>query len=178
MPSESIPLCRQTAPEPVTLLTSQGTKEILSGKPDAAPEAAPKSGTGKKPKAPKASKYAEHADEIKTVIDHLNQVTDSKFTTCDANAGFISGRLSDGYSVDELLLVINQKNAEWGNNLKYCQYLRPKTLFAPSNFTGYLKQAKIAASGQFDAPPAPRNRFDDSDAYDHNDTSWAKDLGL
>ncbi len=174
---DSTPLCHQIAPEPVTLLTSHRTKdkEILSGKPNDASESAPQSSTGKKSKAPKASKYAHHADEIKTVIDHLNQVTDSKFTTCDTNASLISGRLSDGHSVDELIAVIDYKNTEWGRDLKMCQYLRPITLFKPAAFGGYLKQAKIAASGQFDAR---RTSNDDSDIYDHDDISWAKDLGL
>ena len=87
-------------------------------------------------------------DDIKQVIDHLNSVTGSKFKpSAKASTKNISGRLSDGASVQDLKLVIDYKASEWLNDSKMCQFLRPSTLFGPEKFNGYLIAAKNAMKG-------------------------------
>ncbi|MGF1727045.1 conserved phage C-terminal domain-containing protein [Photobacterium nomapromontoriensis] len=108
-------------------------------------------------------------DLAKQVIQHLNTVTGSKYQACKSNVNPISGRLSDGYTVEELCMVINHKQIEWGNDGKMAQYMRPSTLFQPSKFAGYLQAAKIAVMRPGDRPVT---------LADFDDTTWGHDLGL
>ncbi len=74
------------------------------------------------------------------VIDYLNQVLNAKYAKANASRTPISGRLGEGYTVDDCKRVIDTKHREWSNT-KYANYLRPKTLFSPGNFAGYLNAA-------------------------------------
>lgn len=97
-------------------------KEIMSGKPDPAP---------KKGKA--------LTESCKVIITHLNETTGSRYKT---NAKYIrdliGARLVDGYTVEDFITVIDRQVLKWGNDPKMAEYLRPKTLFRPSNFDSYL----------------------------------------
>jgi len=53
----------------------------------------------------------------------------------------IRARIGEGFTVEELSLVVDYCNAKWGDDLKMSDYLRPQTLFQPSKFPGYLKSA-------------------------------------
>jgi uncharacterized phage protein (TIGR02220 family) len=106
--------------EPITNnhkpLTNLIDKDLLSGKPD-----------------------------VRIVIEHFNSVTGQKLKTgTKSHSENISGRLSDGYSVDDLKLVIDFKNGEWAKDPKMAQYIRPATLFQTGKFGGYLAAAKTA----------------------------------
>ncbi|MCP5005773.1 MAG: hypothetical protein GY941_17825 [Planctomycetes bacterium] len=80
---------------------------------------------------------------VKEVIAHLNLVVNAKYKhTTKSHYQNISARLDDGYSVDDLKLVINSKANEWLNDKTMAQYLRPSTLFQASKFQGYLTSAK------------------------------------
>ncbi|WP_232612835.1 conserved phage C-terminal domain-containing protein [Photobacterium carnosum] len=109
------------------------------------------------------------SDSAKQVIQHLNAVTGSKFQCCKSNIKHINGRLRDGYTVEDLCLVITQKQIEWGSDGKWAQYIRPGTLFSPSKFSGYLQAAKIIELNPGSRPVT---------AADFDDISWAQDLGL
>ena len=76
------------------------------------------------------------------VILEMNNVwgSDYKLKT-DANRKFIRGRLNDGHTMSEILLVISTLWRQWGTDTHMSQYLRPITVFAPSKFEGYLNQA-------------------------------------
>lgn len=76
------------------------------------------------------------------VIDCLNQVTGSRYQKKPSSKAPINGRLTEGFSAEDLQLVIAFKHEHWGCDPDKAQYLRPKTLFAPSNFNGYLNAAK------------------------------------
>ena len=89
-----------------------------------------------------------HPEESKEVLDYFNKVTNSNLNYTRNNLEHISGRLSDGYTIDDCKRVIDIKWATWGakpyrfhdGNLS-SKYLRPITLFAPRNFENYLIEA-------------------------------------
>ena len=85
-------------------------------------------------------------DNAKGVLKHLNLVTGSRYQVCTSSLENIRARLKEGFTVEELQLVIEFCNAEWGDDLKMSKYLRPQTLFQPSKFPGYLKSASTWAT--------------------------------
>jgi len=102
-------------------------KKILSGKPESADA------------------------DVQAVIGYLNLVTRSSYkASTRSHAQHISGRLSDGHSVDDLKRVIDEKAAEWLHDKNMCLYLRPQTLFSASKFQGYLRQANTKKTRQHD----------------------------
>lgn len=79
--------------------------------------------------------------QIDKVIAHLNQLTNKNFrVTTKEYRKLISGRLTEGYTVDDLCKVVELKVYEWHQNPKMTKYLTPKTLFAQANFEGYVNQ--------------------------------------
>ncbi|WP_439412806.1 conserved phage C-terminal domain-containing protein [Enterobacter ludwigii] len=81
-------------------------------------------------------------DQAKQVLVHLNQVTNSRYQICTTSLQNIRARIGEGFSVEELSLVVDYCNAKWSEDLTMAAYLRPQTLFQPSKFQGYLKSAK------------------------------------
>jgi len=80
------------------------------------------------------------ADEI---IDHINERTGSKYRhSVHSRKNTVARMYSDGYSYDDLKLVVDHKCAEW-TTPKMAQYIRPQTLFGPNQFITYLTAAKI-----------------------------------
>lgn len=78
------------------------------------------------------------------VINKLNELNNSKYK-CDSDETLklIKGRLDDGYTEDDLMLVVEKMSYLWnkepGKNEKDMRpYLRPSTLFRKSNFENYL----------------------------------------
>ncbi|MDU1092315.1 MAG: conserved phage C-terminal domain-containing protein, partial [Leclercia adecarboxylata] len=80
-------------------------------------------------------------DQAKMVLSHLNQATGSRYQVCKSSLENIRGRLAEGFTPDELTLVVDYSVEKWGNDLKMADYLRPKTLFLPPNFPGCLQPA-------------------------------------
>lgn len=80
-------------------------------------------------------------DQAKLVLNHLNKVTNSRYQVSTTSLQNIRARIGEGFTVDELVLVVDYSNAKWGDDLKMSEYLRPQTLFQPSKFPGYLKSA-------------------------------------
>ena len=77
---------------------------------------------------------------IKEIIDYLNLVTNSKYKyTTSSTKRLINARLNEGFSVNDFKQVIDTKNAQWSNDNKMKEYLRPETLFG-SKFESYLNQ--------------------------------------
>lgn len=75
------------------------------------------------------------------VLWHLNKVSGAKHTEAQSSMGHIKARISEGFTPEELLLVIDYKHVHWEGTTDY-QYMRPKTLFIPGNLPGYLQSAK------------------------------------
>ena len=79
-------------------------------------------------------------EQARDVLTHLNQTTGSRFTTNKTSLEHIRARLRENFTVAELNLVIDYKTEEW-RGTEQEQYIRPKTLFIPTNFAGYLQRA-------------------------------------
>ncbi|HCA7354927.1 TPA: conserved phage C-terminal domain-containing protein [Citrobacter freundii] len=87
-------------------------------------------------------------DQAKAVLSYLNQVTGSRYQVCSTSLENIRARLREQFTVDDLCLVVDYKNADWRDS-EQAQYLRPATLFIPKNFPGYLQSAtKWSAAGR------------------------------
>lgn len=80
-------------------------------------------------------------DKAILVLTHLNQVSGSRYQKSKTSLENIRGRLRDGYSVDDLKLVIDLKHEHWSGNDDQYQYMRPETLFGPKKFESYLQSA-------------------------------------
>ena len=92
------------------------------------------------------SKKGAAADQaVETVISHLNELAGTHYRPTKADTiKVITARLKEGYSVDDLKLVVSYKCDEWmGTDMQ--KYLRPETLFRPSKFEGYLNAATSGA---------------------------------
>lgn len=87
------------------------------------------------PQAPAQPKEPDPAEEV---VEHLNQRAGTHYKATTANTRkLIKARLKEGFTIDDMKLVIDKKCAEWLNNQDMVQYLRPETLFG-NKFEGYL----------------------------------------
>lgn len=87
-------------------------------------------------------------DQARQVLSYLNQTTGSRYQVCSTSLENIRARLREQFTVDDLCLVVDYKNADWRDS-EQAQYLRPVTLFIPKNFPGYLQSAtKWSAAGR------------------------------
>lgn len=115
---------------PTLLNTNKlNTNKTLSGKPDEQPL-----------KVCKTNVYKE-------IISYLNEKAGKSFSyKSKTNQSQINGRMSEGRTVDDFKAVIDLKVEQWGNDDKMKNYLRPTTLFAPTNFENYINEALTTAS--------------------------------
>ena len=92
-----------------------------------------------------SKKGAADNQAVETVISHLNELAGTRYRPTKADTiKVITARLKEGYSVDDLRLVVSYKCDEWmGTDMQ--KYLRPETLFRPSKFEGYLNAAMSGA---------------------------------
>lgn len=73
------------------------------------------------------------------ILQYLNEKAKSKFKDVDANIDLIKGRLKEGYTKEDCLMVIDIKCKEWiGTDFE--MYLRPSTLFNKTKFSQYIGQ--------------------------------------
>lgn len=87
------------------------------------------------PQAPAQPKEPDHVEEV---VSHLNQRAGTHYKATTANTRkLIKARLKEGFTVNEIKLVIDKKCADWLNNRDMVKYLRPETLFGPK-FESYL----------------------------------------
>lgn len=82
---------------------------------------------------PKRSLHAE-ANEA---IEFLNRKAGRNFRPTKVNTDFALARLKEGYSLQELKIVVVMKCREWLHDDKMAQFLRPATLFNCTNFNQY-----------------------------------------
>ncbi|MCO5779693.1 conserved phage C-terminal domain-containing protein, partial [Enterobacter hormaechei] len=80
-------------------------------------------------------------DQAKQVLTHLNHVTSSRYQVSTTSLQNIRARIGEGFTVEELSLVVDYCNAKWSDDLTMAAYLRPQTLFQPTKFPAYLKSA-------------------------------------
>lgn len=77
-------------------------------------------------------------DDVKEIIDYLNEKTGSAYRDVDSTRRLVGSRLKEGATVEQAKAVIDAKCLEWLGDKKMACYLRPATLFAASNFENYL----------------------------------------
>lgn len=87
---------------------------------------------------PQATTQPKEPDPTEEIVDHLNQRAGTHYRAATPNTRkLIKARLKEGFTVDEIKLVIDKKCTEWLNNPSMREYLRPATLFG-NKFEGYL----------------------------------------
>lgn len=75
-----------------------------------------------------------------SVIEKLNELAGTRYRASKNSLQPIVARLNEGFTLEELLMVVEYKCQEWkGTDMQ--KYLRPETLFRPSKFEGYLNAA-------------------------------------
>lgn len=112
-------------------------------------------------------------DQISAVVSYLNEKLGTSYKpTTESTRKLINARLKEGFTLEDFKAVIDAKYAQWGNDPKMAEYLRPSTLFG-TKFEGYLNSAATRR--------APRTTVDLS-VYDQGvrefipieeDTSWS-----
>lgn len=78
-------------------------------------------------------------EDCKAIVGHLNAVCGTRYRpSTPLTKRKISGRLSEGYTINDFFKVIDKKAAEWqGTDME--KFLTPDTLFG-SKFEKYLNQ--------------------------------------
>ena len=73
------------------------------------------------------------------VIAYLNESTGKNFKPVGKNAQLIRDRIkTDKATTEDFMRCIDNMTAEWDDDPKMKQYLRPATLFSASKFDGYV----------------------------------------
>lgn len=77
---------------------------------------------------------------FKEIVSYLNVKTSTKYKPSSKKTKqLIAARFNEGFTLDDFKKVIDNKVAEWLNDSKMSQYLRPETLFG-TKFESYLNQ--------------------------------------
>lgn len=77
--------------------------------------------------------------EAEAIISYLNEKTGRDFHLTDSNLKFVSGRLGEGYSAEDLRKVVDAKvKDKWFIENK--KFLRPETLFNATKFQTYIQE--------------------------------------
>lgn len=80
-----------------------------------------------------------YVDQVKQVLHYLNERTGKQYRwQSKDNQLLLTSRLKDGYTVKDLMLVIDNQCERWLGDEKMEPYLRPETLFRRSKIEGYL----------------------------------------
>lgn len=91
-------------------------------------------------KEDKPEKEEKYKDEIKEIIDYLNERADCRYRyNSEGNNKLIRARLNEGYSVDDFKRVIDNKVSDWIGT-DWQKFIRPATLFSTGHFDQYLNQ--------------------------------------
>lgn len=84
----------------------------------------------------------EEKEEVpyREIVSYLNVKTSSAYKPATKKTqSLIKARFNEGFTLDDFKKVIDNKVAEWLNDSKMSQYLRPETLFG-TKFESYLNQ--------------------------------------
>jgi len=91
----------------------------------------------------KNSNVEKNLDAVAEIINYLNQKTDRNYRVDNRSTQrYIKARLKEKYNLDDFKAVIDFKVKQWLHDPKMKSYLRPSTLFNPSNFENYLIEAR------------------------------------
>ena len=82
------------------------------------------------------------------IISYLNSKTGKHFRhTSKETQKLINARLNAKFTEQDFLTVIDNKVSKWFTDPKYCEYLRPETLFGPK-FESYLQDIPHPLQGK------------------------------
>lgn len=92
------------------------------------------------------SAHKQEPKELNTInygefIKWFNAQTGKNFHNTDTNKKIVRARLNEGFTKQDLVLVVKYKSMEWKDNPEMNKYLRFNTIFAPSHFNDYLNEA-------------------------------------
>jgi uncharacterized phage protein (TIGR02220 family) len=88
-------------------------------------------------------KEASNIDNVKLIIDYLNDRADKKFSaTSKSTINSINARIKEGYNFNHFKYVIDIKCQKWLNT-SWEDYLRPQTLFG-NKFNSYLNEKPLS----------------------------------
>nr|DAL88333.1 MAG TPA: hypothetical protein [Caudoviricetes sp.] len=100
---------------------------------------------------PQAPAQPKKPDPTEEVVNHLNHRLGTQYKpTTQATRKLIKARIKEGFTVEDMKLVIDKKATEWVGNPKMARFLRPDILFG-NKFEGYLN-----------AKAAPQNNWNNS----------------
>ena len=78
---------------------------------------------------------------IVEIINFLNETAKTNFKSNNKSTqGFINARIAEGYTLEDFKSVITTMGSKWIGT-EWEEYLRPSTLFTPTNFEKYLNSA-------------------------------------
>ena len=90
--------------------------------------------------------YISIAEQIRQIVSYLNAQTGKSYrSSTPKTCALIRARLKEGFTVPDFQRVIDTKCAQWLNDQKMRNYLRPETLFG-TKFEGYLNENTKAVS--------------------------------
>lgn len=122
-----------TCPDPID--EHSGTKTRTADADDARTPADEPQPLLNEPQAPAQPKKPDPTEEV---VNHLNLRAGTQYKPTTANTRkLVKARLKEGFTVEDMKLVIDKKCAEWRNNPEMAKFLRPDTLFG-NKFEGYL----------------------------------------
>lgn len=79
-------------------------------------------------------------DKINNILSYLNEKTGKKYKTNNQTTKkHINARITEGFTYEDFIKVIDNKCSDWIGNKDMEQYLRPSTLFG-TKFESYLNQ--------------------------------------
>lgn len=114
------------------------------------------------PQTPTQPKKPDPTEEI---VTHLNRRAGVHYKATTPNTRkLIKARLREGFTVDEIKLVIDRKCADWGNNPAMAEYLRPETLFG-NKFESYLNARPKSPTGTGFTASNPEDAVIDSEGH-------------
>ena len=112
----------------------------------------------------------DQVDPVSEIVDYLNEKTQSNFKAkTDNTKKAIMARLKEGYTVEDFKKVIDDKVKDWADDAEMRGYLRPSTLFRPSNFEAYLNEANRPRPTPEPKKEVKQNSFNDfpQNSYDY-----------
>ena len=86
--------------------------------------------------------------KVLQVVEYMNTIAGTKYRANTGNtAKMILARYNDGYTMDEMKIVISSQYAKW-KGTDMMQHFNPVTLFRPNNFEKYLNSVNFGAAKQ------------------------------
>lgn len=91
-----------------------------------------------------SSNSKEESIPYKEILQILNTETKNNYRLCDSLRKLVHARWMEGFRLEDFRHVILAKSSQWKDDPKWCNYLRPETLFS-NKFNSY-RQEKITES--------------------------------